>query len=93
MQGIFKSDFKVTKASARWICRLLSEDDCSHNQSSYNCKLFDVINNSNDVRWWVRHIRTSLFDIITSKLHGNGEKWNISQLKFDCNRPYSFLII
>ena len=48
-------------------------DDCSHNQASYNCKLSDVINNSNDVRWWVRPIagkisaQTSLFDIFPSK--------------------------
>ena len=42
MHRIFKSDLKVTKASARWIPHLLSEDD----QDSHNCKLPDVINNS-----------------------------------------------
>ena len=51
-----KSDLKVTKASARWIPHLLSEDDCCHNQASYNYKLSDVTNNSNDVRRWVRSI-------------------------------------
>ena len=41
---------KVAKASARLIPDLLSEDDRSHNKASNNCKLSDVINNSNDVR-------------------------------------------
>ena len=69
MHMILKSDLKVAKASARWIPHLLSEDDCNHNQASYNCKLSDVINNSNDVRRWVRPIagkisaQTLLFDI------------------------------
>ena len=56
MHRILKSDLKVAKASARWIPHLLSEDDCSHNQACYTCKLYDVINNSNDVRRWVRPI-------------------------------------
>ena len=37
MHRILKSDLKVVKASARWIPHLLSEDDCIHNQASYNC--------------------------------------------------------
>ena len=54
MHRILKSDLKVAKASARLIPHLLSEDDCGHTQASYNCKLFDVINKSNNVRRWVR---------------------------------------
>ena len=74
MHRILKSDLKVVgKAFARWVPLLLSEDDCIHDQASYNCKLVDVINNSNDVRRWVRPIagkisaQTSLFDIFLSK--------------------------
>ena len=73
MHRILKSDLKVTKASARWIPHLLSEDDCSHNQASYTCKLSDVINDSYDVRRWVRpkagkiSAQTSLFYIFSSK--------------------------
>ena len=69
MNGILKSDLKVAKSSARWIQHLLSEDGGGHTQASYNCKLSDAINNSNDVRRWVRPIagkisaQTSLFDI------------------------------
>ena len=69
MHRILKSDLKVANASARWIPHLLLEDDCNHNQASYNCKLSDIIDNSNDVCWWVRPIagkisaQTSLFDI------------------------------
>ena len=68
MYRILKSDLKVANASATLIPHLLSEDG-SHNQASYNCKLSDVINYSNDVHRWVRHIagkisaQTSLFDI------------------------------
>ena len=70
---ILKSDLKMSKASARWIPHLLSEDNCIHNQASHNCKLVNVINNSNEVRRWVRPIageinaQTSLFDIFPSK--------------------------
>ena len=73
MHSILKSDLKVAKASAKRIPHLFSEDDCSRNQASYNCKLSDVINDSNDVRRWVRPIagkisaQTSLFDIFRSK--------------------------
>ena len=55
------------------ISSFLTDDDCIHNQASYNFKLVDVINNSNDVRRWVRPIagkisaQTSLFDIFASK--------------------------
>ena len=69
MHRILKSDLKVAKAYARWIPFLLSEDDCNHN----HCKLSDVINNSIDVRRWVRPIagkisaQTSLFDVFPSK--------------------------
>ena len=70
---ILKSDLNVANASARWIPHLLSEDGCSYNQASYNCKLSDVMNNSNDVRRLVRPIaskinaQTSLFDIFPSE--------------------------
>ena len=35
---------------------LLLEDDYGHNQAIYNCKLSDVLRNSNDVRRWARPI-------------------------------------
>ena len=56
MHRILKSDLKMSKASARWVSRLLSEDDCGHNPASCNCKLSNVFNNSNDVRRCVRRI-------------------------------------
>ena len=68
MHRISKSDLKVANASASLIPHLLSEDG-SRNQASYNCKLSDVINNSNDVHRLVRPIagkisaQTSLFAI------------------------------
>ena len=70
---ILKSDLKLSKASARWVPRFLSVDDCEHNPASYNCKLADVINNSNDVRRRVRptvgkiSAQTSLFENVPSK--------------------------
>ena len=36
---ILKSDLKLSKASARWVPRLLLIDDCEHNPASYNCKI------------------------------------------------------
>ena len=66
---ILKSDLKMSKAPARWVPRLLSEDNGEHYPASYNCKLSDVINSLNDVRRLVRPIagkisaRTSLFNI------------------------------
>ena len=56
MHMILKSDLKMAQASARCISYLLLEDDCGHNQARYNCKLSDVLSNSNDVRWRVRPI-------------------------------------
>ena len=59
----------MSKASARWVPRLLSEDDGGYYPANYNCKLSDVINSLNDVRRGVRPIagkisaQTSLFDI------------------------------
>ena len=53
--------------------RLLSENDCGHNQASYNCKLSDVFNNLIDLCQWVMTIagksiaQTSLFDIFLTK--------------------------
>ena len=38
MHRILKSDLKLSKASARWVPRLLSVDDCEHNSASYNCE-------------------------------------------------------
>ena len=73
MHRILKSDLKLSKASARWVPCFLSVDDCEHNPASYNCKLSDVINILNDVRWWVRptvgkiSAQTSLFDVFPSK--------------------------
>ena len=66
---ILKSDVKMSKASARWVPRLLSENYGGHYPASYNCKLSDVINSLNDVHRLVRPIagkisaQTSLFDI------------------------------
>ena len=56
MHRILKSNLKMAKVSPRWIPHLLSEDDCGHNQASYNCKVSDVIYNLNDVRCSVRPI-------------------------------------
>ena len=50
---ILKSDLKMAQAYARCIPNLLLEDNCGHNQASYNCKLSDVLRYSKDVRWWV----------------------------------------
>ena len=69
MHMILKSDLKMSKASARWVPRLLSENDGRHYPPSYNCKLSDVTNSLNDVRRLVRPIagkisaQSSLFDI------------------------------
>ena len=38
MHRILKSDLKLSKASAKWVPRLLSVDDCEHNPASYNCE-------------------------------------------------------
>ena len=45
MHMILKSDLKMAQTSARCIPHLLLEDDCTHNHTSYNCKLSDVLNN------------------------------------------------
>ena len=69
MHMVLKSDLKMAQTSTRCIPHFLLEDDCGHNQASYNCKLSDVLSNSNDVRRWVRPIagkmsaRTSLLYI------------------------------
>ena len=69
----------MAQASARCIPHLLLEDDCGHNQASYNCKFYNILSNSNDVRRWVRPIarkmnaQTSLLDISPQNLHGNAE--------------------
>ena len=66
---ILKSDLKMSKAPARWVPRLLSEDNGGHYPANYNCKLSDVVNSLKDVRRLVRPIaskisaQTSLFDI------------------------------
>ena len=62
---ILKSDLKMSKASARWVPRLLSEDNGGHYPASYNCKLSDVINSLNDVR---RLVRPKLVKLV-HKLH------------------------
>ena len=53
---ILKSDLKMPQASARCILHLRLEHDCGHKLASYNCKLSDVLSNSNDVYRWVRPI-------------------------------------
>ena len=69
MHVILQSDLKMAQASTRCIPHLLLEDDCGHNQASYNCKLSVVLSNSDDVRRWVRPIagkisaQTSLLDV------------------------------
>ena len=70
---ILQSDLKMAHASARCIQHLLLEDDCEHNQASYNCNFSDVLWYSNDMRRWVRPIvgkmsvQTSLVDISLEK--------------------------
>ena len=69
MHMMLKSDLKMAQASARCIPHLLLVHDCGHKLASYNCKLSDVLSNSNDVRQCVRPIagkmsaQTSLLDI------------------------------
>ena len=63
MHMILKSDLKMAQTSARCISHLLSEDDCGHNQASYNCKLSDVLSSSNDVRRWVRPIAGKMSEL------------------------------
>ena len=73
MHMISKSDLNMAQTSARCIPHLLLEYDCAHNQASYDCKLSDVLSDSNDVRRWVRHTagkmsaQTSFLDIFSSK--------------------------
>ena len=100
MHMILKSDLKMAQASARCIPHLLFEDDCGHNQATYNCKHSDVLSNSNVVRRWVRPIagemstQTSLLDIFSLTIcMVMQKKWKNSQTKFDCNRQYRFLVI
>ena len=38
MHRILKSDLKLSKASARWVPRLLSVDENEHNPGSYDCE-------------------------------------------------------
>ena len=56
MHMILKSDLKMALTSARCFPRLLLEDDCAHNHASYNCKLSDVLSDSNVVRRCARPI-------------------------------------
>ena len=51
----------MSKASARWVPRLLSEDDCGQNQASYSGKLSDFINNLYDVPRSVRPIAGKMY--------------------------------
>ena len=62
---ILKSYLKMAQVSARCLPHFLLEDDCEHNHASYNCKLSDVLRNSNDVHRWVRSIAGK----IVHKLH------------------------
>ena len=69
MHIILKSDLKMAQTSARCITHLFLEDECAHD---YNCKLSDVLSNSNGVRRWSRPIagkmsaRTTLSNIFPS---------------------------
>ena len=69
MHIILKSDLKMAQTSARCITHLFLEDECAHDHASYNCKLSDVLSNSNGVRRWARPIagkmnaRTTLSNI------------------------------
>ena len=86
MPRILKADLRMSKASARWVPRLLSEDDCGHNPASYNGILSDVIDNLDGVL-------QNLISFVQN-LHVNVEIMkNNSQVKSDCNRPYSFPVI
>ena len=76
MHMISKSDLKMAQTSTRCIPHLLLEDDCGHNQASYNCKLSDVLSNSNDVRRLVRPI--------AGKMSAQTSLLNISPYKFAC---------
>ena len=75
MHRILKSDLKRAQTPARCIPHLLLEDDCTHNHTSYNCKLSDVLSNSNGVRRLAGPIAgkvsapTSFSDIFPSNLH------------------------
>ena len=74
MHMILKSDLQMAQTSARCIPRLILKDDCAHNHATYNCKLSDVLTNSNVVPRVARPIagkmsaRTSLSDIFPSNL-------------------------
>ena len=72
---VLKSDLKMSKASARWVSRLLYRKMTADKTQLVTrfSKLSNVFNNLNDVRRWVRCIagkisaQTSLFDIFLSK--------------------------
>ena len=69
MHIILKSDLKMAQTSAKCITYLFLEDECAHDHASYDCKLSDVLSNSNGVRRWARPIagkmsaRTTLSNI------------------------------
>ena len=52
MHIILKSDLKMAQTSARCITHLFLENECAHDHASYDCKLSDVLSNSNGVRRW-----------------------------------------
>ena len=54
MNIILKSDLKMAQTSARCITHLILDDECAHDHASYNCKLSDVLSNSNGVHLWAR---------------------------------------
>ena len=72
MHMILKLDLKIAQTSARCIPSLFLENDCAHNHASHNCKLSDVLCNSNVMRLCARPIagkmsaRTSLSNIFPS---------------------------
>ena len=54
MHIILKSDLKMAQTSARCIAHLFLEDEWAHDHASYNCKLSDILSNSNGVCRWAR---------------------------------------
>ena len=74
MHRILKSDLKLSKASARCVPRLLSENDGGHYPASYNCKLSDVINSLNDVRRLIKLVlKLHYLIFFVETLHVNAE--------------------
>ena len=87
MQRIFKSDLKLSKASARWVPRLLSVDDCEHNPASYNCKPPTSLKNlmtcagASDLRLVKLVHKLHYLIFFLQNLHGNSEIMGVFTIK------------